>query len=471
MRYPRRVPDLLPAMTSISLTTRISLLFAAAAALVLLVVGLFVARSVDRHFIEIDRHELTGKLDLVRNMLAQGSQETLPRRLHDALVGHHGLMLVLAGPDGALLYASAEIDDPEALLAEPPGLALWRVNDRDMRGLRETIPSGGYVVAIAQSIEHHQQFMAEFRQLLTLAIGLAALLTAALGWAATRAGLRPLREVTALAAGLSASRLGERLPETQVPAEIEALVGEFNAMLARLEDSFRRLSEFSSDIAHELRTPLSNLMTETQVALTRTRTAEEYREVLGSSLEEYERLARMIGDMLFLAQADNRLLLPKREEIDLAEEVAHLLEFFEALAADRQIRLVADGTARVVGDRAMLRRALANLLSNAIRHTPVGGEITVRLSVSDGQATGLATGFATGFATLAVENPGATIPPDALPRLFDRFYTGDPARRASGEGAGLGLAIARSIARMHGGDIGVVSTDGRACFTLTLALK
>jgi len=459
MRYPRRIPDLLPAMTSFSLTTRISLLFAAAAALVLLVVGLFVARSVDRHFIEIDRHELTGKLDLVRNMLAQGSQETLPRRLHDALVGHHGLVLVLAGPDGTLLYASADIDDPKALLAEPPGLALWRVNDRDMRGLRETIPSGGHAVAIAQSIEHHQQFMTEFRQLLTLAIGLAALLTAALGWAATRAGLRPLREVTALAAGLSASRLGERLPETQVPAEIEALVGEFNAMLARLEDSFRRLSEFSSDIAHELRTPLSNLMTETQVALTRTRTAEEYREVLGSSLEEYERLARMIGDMLFLAQADNRLLVPRREEIDLAEEVARLLEFFEALAADTQVHLTAGGTARVVGDRAMLRRALANLLSNAIRHTPVGGEITVRLSVSDGRAA------------VAVENPGATIPPEALPRLFDRFYTGDPARRSSGEGAGLGLTIARSIAQMHGGDISVVSTDGRTCFTLTLALE
>lgn len=448
-------------MTSVSLTARISLLFAAAAALVLLVVGLFVARAVERHFVEIDHHELAGKLDLVRNLLTRGDQETLPRRLQDALVGHHGLILALAAPDGALLYASADIDDPEALLAKPPGLALWKVDKRDMRGLRATIPSteGDYAVAIAQGVEHHQQFMAEFRQLLTLAIGLAALLTAALGWAATRAGLRPLREITTLAAGLSASRLGERLPETRVPAEIEALVAAFNAMLARLEDSFRRLSEFSSDIAHELRTPVSNLLTETQVALTRARSAEEYREVLGSNLEEYDRLARMIGDMLFLAQADNRLLVPKREDIDLADEVARLLEFFEALAADRQVRLVAGGAARVVGDRAMLRRALANLLSNAIRHTPADGEIAVRLSSAAGQAA------------IAVENPGAEIPAEALPRLFDRFYTGDPARRASGEGAGLGLAIARSIAQMHGGDITARSENGRACFTLTLALE
>ena len=448
-------------MTSISLTARISLLFAAAAALVLLVVGLFVARAVERHFVEIDHHELAGKLDLVRNLLAQGSQETLPRRLHDALVGHHGLVMALAGPDGTLLYASTDIDAPDALLAEPPGLALWKVNARDMRGLRATIPAAGgdYEVAIAQGIEHHEQFMAEFRHLLALAIGLAALLTAALGWAATRAGLRPLREVTALAAGLSASRLGERLPETRVPAEIEALVAAFNAMLARLEDSFRRLSEFSSDIAHELRTPVSNLMTETQVALTRARGAEEYREVLGSNLEEYERLARMIGDMLFLAQADNRLLVPKREEIDLADEVARLLEFFEALAADRHVRLIASGTAQVVGDRAMLRRALANLLSNAIRHTPTEGEIAVRLSRTANQAS------------IAVENPGAEIPLETLPRLFDRFYTGDPARRNSGEGAGLGLAIARSIAQMHGGDITARSENGLACFTLTLALE
>lgn len=442
---------------SFSLTTRISLLFAAAAALVLLVVGLFVARAVDRHFIEMDHHELTGKLHLIRNLLQQGRPETLARRLDDALVGHHGLVLVLAGPDGALLYTNAA--HPQTLLAKPAGLAIWPMNGHDLRSLRASLPAGigaEYAVAIAQDIEHHQAFMAEFRRLLAIAIGLAALLTAALGWVATRTGLAPLREVTALAAGLSASRLGERLPETRVPAEIEALVAAFNAMLARLEESFQRLSEFSSDIAHELRTPLSNLMTQTQVALTRARTAAEYHEVLGSNLEEYERLARMIGDMLFLAQADNRLLLPQREDIDLAGEVAHLLELFEALAADHQVRLVAQGDARVAGDRAMVRRALANLLSNAIRHTPAGGEITLALSMQPG------------LAYIAVSNPGPEIPTEALPHLFDRFYTGDPARRTRGEGAGLGLAITRSIARMHGGDIEVRSAAGRTTFTLSL---
>ncbi len=446
-------------MTSLSLTTRISLLFAAAAALVLLVVGLFVARAVDRHFIEMDHHELTGKLHLIRNLLQHAKPETLARRLQDALVGHHGLVLVLAAPDGTLLYASAEVAQPRDLLAQPHGLAIWTLRGHDLRGLRANLPAGpgdGYAVAIAQDIEHHQAFMAEFRQLLALAIGLAALLTAALGWAATRTGLAPLREITALAAGLSASRLGERLPETRVPTEIEALVAAFNAMLGRLEDSFRRLSEFSSDIAHELRTPLSNLVTQTQVALTRVRTAEEYHEVLGSNLEEYERLARMIGDMLFLAQADQRLLLPRREDIDLAGEVAHLLEFFEALAADHQVRLVARGDARVAGDRAMVRRAVANLLSNALRHTAAGGEISVDLSMTDE------------LARIAVTNPGPDIPAAALPRLFDRFYIGDPARRARGEGAGLGLAITRSIARMHGGDIEVRSARGYTTFTLGL---
>lgn len=442
-------------MNALSLTARISLLFAAAAAAVLLVVGVFVARATERHFAEMDYHELDGKMDLVRNLLGGGGAD-LPQRLEDALVGHHHLALVLAAPDGKVLVASGGVANPAALLAQPLGHSLWRIEERAMRGLlTEAVSAEGvtYTVAIGLDIAHHERFMETFRQGLGLAMGLAALAAAALGWAATRAGLRPLRRVTALAASLSASRLGERLPQDQAPAEIAALAAAFNAMLTRLEDGFRRLSEFSSDIAHELRTPLSNLMTQTQVALSRPREPEAYRETLYSTLEECERLARMVTDMLFLAQADNGLIVPNREEVDLAAEVDDLFEFFEPLASEAGVGLARRGAARAAGDRLMLRRALANLLANAIRHTPRNGTISITLEDVNGTR-------------IRVENPGETIDPAHIPHLFERFWRADPARQ--GEGAGLGLAITKSIIEAHGGSITASSADHQTRFEIRL---
>jgi two-component system heavy metal sensor histidine kinase CusS len=242
-----------------------------------------------------------------------------------------------------------------------------------------------------------------------------------------------------------------------VPAELAALVETMNAMLARLEESFLRLKDFSSDLAHELRTPISNLMTETQVALAQARSADEYREVLASNAEEYERLARMIGDMLFLAQADNGLLVPTRESVDLANEVRDLFDFFDALAEEKALRLSLSGDGKIMGDRLMLRRALANLLANAIRHTPAGGSVRVGIAATDSATT------------LEIENTGEPIPPEHLSRIFDRFYRVDPSRHRSNEGAGLGLAITRSIIEAHGGEITALSTANGVCFRIRLA--
>jgi len=228
--------------------------------------------------------------------------------------------------------------------------------------------------------------------------------------------------------------------------------------LARLEDSFRRLSDFSSDIAHELRTPVSNLMTQTQVALAREGdgSREQFREILYSNLEEFERMAQMIGDMLFLAQADNGLLKPGRDVIDLSVEVRALFDYFDAWAEERGVTLAMEGTAPpLAGDRLMLRRALSNLLANAIRHTSEGNAVWVRLA-SDA-----------GAIRVCVENPGADIPPEHLPRLFDRFYRVDAARQRSSEGAGLGLAIVKSIVLAHGGNVQVSSAQGITRFELS----
>lgn len=450
--------------SSPSLTARISLLFAAGAVAVLLGLGWVVERAVDEHFREMDRHEVDGKLSLLVALFAKAgggeARVLLARQLRDALVGHHHLSVTVRTAAGETWFRYGDAVFP----AEPPGTGstpgwhAWSAAGAAYRGLSARLRDGDggeHEVFIALDTSHHRRFLDDFRLTLALTTAFAALLTALLGWAATRAGLAPLRQMTRLAMRLSAERLGERLPQARLPAEIDALASAFNAMLARLEDSFRRLSDYSADIAHELRTPLANLMTQTQVALTRARSAEEYREVLASNLEEFERLARMVGDMLFLAQADNSLLAPRREHLDLAAEVARLLEFYEAVAAEAGVALECRGEARVSGDRLMLQRLLANLLSNAIRHTPPGGTVSLRLGR---EAAGV---------LVEVENPGA-IPAEQLPRLFDRFYTGDAARRASGEGAGLGLAISRSIAQLHGGSLEAASENGRVCFRLRL---
>ena len=279
---------------------------------------------------------------------------------------------------------------------------------------------------------------------------------AVLGWLAARRGLAPVYRLAAVTQRISATRMEDRLPLDSVPGELRELAGAFNAMLDRLEKSFRRLSDFSSDLAHEMRTPVSNLMTQAGVALSRARSSEEYREILYSSLEEYERLARMIADMLFLAKTDDGRLLPRREPVDLADETREVFEFFAALAEERGVALELVGRETIQGEALMIRRAISNLLSNAIRFTGRGGAVRVRISRTE-----------SGRVQLAVENPGSEIPPAHLPRLFDRFYRADQSRAKDSDGAGLGLAITKSIVEAHQGTIGATSSSAMTCFEIT----
>ncbi|MCK9381364.1 MAG: heavy metal sensor histidine kinase [Sulfuritalea sp.] len=451
-----------------SITARLTLLFAAGSTAVLLALGLLIGNAVEQHFIEQDMEVLTGKTDLAAHLLEQlrspADLSALPRQLNDSLVGHHGLAVVVQDADGNRVFATPHAPFPDTLL-KPAGAGSkpqsWKQAGQPWRGIATLLPTANrdlppMLVAVAVDISHHQHFMDSFRRTLWLFVAIAAVLLGFLGWVAVRRGLAPLQAMRRGAAGVTANRLDYRLSLDAVPVELAELAETLNEMLARLEGSFQRLKDFSSDLAHELRTPISNLMTQTQVALTRVRSADEYREVLASNAEEYERLARMIGDMLFLAQADNGLVVPKREPVDLAAQVRELFDFFDALAEEKGLHLSLTGSGQVSGDKLMLRRALANLISNAIRHSPRGGSIQVRIDRSGGETT------------LAIENSGEPIPPQHLPRIFDRFYRADPARHRNDEGAGLGLAITRSIIRAHGGEIGVRSVAGGVCFELRM---
>jgi two-component system heavy metal sensor histidine kinase CusS len=445
-------------MRSLSLSSRLALLFAACTAVVSLFAGVLFSRASEAHFVELDQQLLDGQLIGLRRALhgIQSSESGI--RLTDELSRQADLSLRITGSDGQRWYeSSTRLPDK---LPQTPGLSTLNDGGTDYRVLNAPLfvdnPDSPQLTLLLD-ITHHQHFLQRMQHLIWLTVGLSALATALLGAWAARSGLRPLRRMSAVARGVSAQSLNARLPEENMPPELAELANSFNAMLGRLDDSFQRLSAFSADIAHELRTPLSNLLTHTQVTLTRPRPIEDYREALHSNLEELQWMAQLVNDMLYLAKADHGLLTPKREPLELAQEADLLLEFFAPLAEDARITLSREGSARVEGDRNMLRRALSNLLNNALRFTPAEGEVRVRIVE---QAKGL---------TLTVENSGEGIDGPLLPRLFDRFYRADPARQeGSNEHAGLGLAITQSIVRAHGGQIRCESGNGWTRFVIDL---
>lgn len=466
----------------LSLTARLSLFFSALSCVVLLALGWLIGASIEQHFEEQDRHALSGKLELAQHIIERVETEQdvrkLSEQLDDALVGHHDLAIHILDHQRRVLLSSEHIEFPQAQLqAARAGkravLFSWQSSTGSYRGLIGVFSTKNpqlspITVAIAIDIAHHLDFMATFLKTLWLFVFAAAVVTAMLAWFAASRGLRPLRDMRDRAAAITASKLNQRLSLQAFPPELADLAESLNQMLARLEEAFQRLSDFSSDLAHELRTPISNLMTQTQVSLSKARDADSYREILESNAEEYSRLARMIADMLFLAKAENGLDLVHREEVDLAQEVRDLFEFYDALAEEKQLHLSLVCQAEdkentntpptqftLLGDRLMLRRALSNLLSNALRHTASGNTITVSLKKQDSKIN------------LRICNPGTTIAPEHLSRLFERFYRADHARQHSdGEGSGLGLAIVLAIVRGHHGDIQASSQESVTCFSL-----
>ncbi|MEI8031196.1 MAG: heavy metal sensor histidine kinase [Comamonadaceae bacterium] len=453
-----------------SITRRLTLLFVIASSAVLLALGLVVASSVERHFEDLDMEVLVGKMELTRHALtmlkSQDDFERLAQQLDHSLVGHHGLEVMIIGANHAVLFATPNASfAPDLVTANatqnPNSPMLWTLGEQTYRGIAAELPTGindqtKVIVAVATDIAHHQSYMRSFLQTLWFFVAGAAALTGLLGWVAARRGLAPLRAMRQQAQVVTAQQLSHRLPVESVPLELAELAQSLNDMLARLEEAFHRLTDFSSDIAHELRTPVSNLMTQTQVVLSKARSADEYHSILESNAEEFEHMARMISDMLLLAKADNGMVVPNRETFSLAAEVRALFDYYDAVAEEKGLRLTLEGDGEVSADRLMLRRALGNLLSNAVRHSPPN--TTIRVSISAPADT----------ISIAMENRGDTIPQEYLERVFDRFFRVDPSRQRSSEGTGLGLAITKSIVVAHGGTISVASIDRVTTFWIML---
>ncbi|MBI4205228.1 MAG: heavy metal sensor histidine kinase [Betaproteobacteria bacterium] len=460
-----------------SITVRMSVLFAAASALVLTGIGVLLYEALDDSLTTRQQRPLMALSTVLQHMMDDladvpsleylGEQPGIVGHLLDS---HPAMSLWIYGEDGRNLFASSRTVVPkeewESLAApearqvtmglwQPAGQSAYRLAVARFSSKRAEIGRG--FIVLAMDVSEPLRILKIFRRSVLIAVPVAVLIVGLIGVFIARGVLRPLARVAESARRVTASQLNERLDLTDVPSELQDLANSFNTMLARLEDSFRRISDFSADLAHELRTPLTSLLGRTRLVLSKRRSADEYREALELSVGEIERLSALVSDMLFLAQADRAPAGLAYDRVDLRDQVNRLIEFFGMAAEERQIALEARGHAMVFADRAMLGRALTNLLSNAIRHSPDGERVDV--VIERGKSA----------VTVSVVDRGPGLSPADASRVFDRFYRTDPSRARHSGGTGLGLAIARSIMKMHGGDVSVKSEPGKSTvFTLSI---
>jgi two-component system heavy metal sensor histidine kinase CusS len=450
-----------------SIASQLVLRFTPAAA-ALLFCGLAVLYSiVVRHAFEEDNVFLADKIFALRADLTKADW---PRALNEELRAMRA--------DAHSAYWVRILDSNGGIVAETPGMngllsssifppaetqisPAWNPKNYRIGGklfaLVATIKETGgqpYTIQVAQDRSADEQFTKEFGALLVAVLAVGTFASAIIATTVAKRGLRPLAEMARSLQRIGPTHLHERVPPTGWPRELQPLAIAFDEMLDRLEDSFTRLSQFSADLAHELRTPIGNILGGSQVALTRARTPEEYREVIESSVGECERLSGIIDNLLFLARAEAAVGHIQRTLFDGKAAIEKIATFYETIAEEQHVSIVCTGEAKIYADPVLFGRAVSNLVDNALRFTPAEG--TIRISIGTRAAQ----------SEISVTDSGCGIAAQHLPRVFDRFYRVDSSR--SSQGTGLGLALVKSITDLHGGSATLTSEVNRGTIvTLT----
>ena len=450
-----------------SIASQLVLLFTLTAGLVLCCgLGLFYAMVV-RHAFEEDNAFLADKLLALRASLrTPGWPQTLNQELRTDRLGEpRAYWIRLMDSDGRIVAQTPGMDQilPATVFpsrnsktAAAPRLRNYRTRGKlfSLVTTAERADGKAYLVQLAQDRSADAQFTRQFGILLGSVLILGVLISTVIAVRVTRRGLTPLGQMTEALQRTGPSHLAERVGSAGWPTELQPLAAAFDAMLDRLEDSFNRLSQFSADLAHELRTPVSNLLGEAQVALTKERKPEEYRETIESSVAECERLSGIIENLLFLARAEGAAEHIECKQFDGRKEVEKIAALYEGFAEDQRIATHCSGEGMIYADPALFGRALSNLLDNAVRFNPAGGRIDISITAEPTRSV------------IVVSDTGCGIPSEHLPRVFDRFYRVDSSR--SSRGTGLGLALVKSIADLHGGSVVIESTLNTGT-TVTLA--
>ena len=366
---------------------------------------------------------------------------------------------LIESPDMATIVPSAAFPPPASGLKSTK----WQ-NPLGGSYLLRSIPlsdglvfASGGMLQVAVGLNEEKTFENRFRLSLLFYFAWTMLFAVISSLFIARESLKPLAVMNKALHDYSTRTLDVRIDAAKLPGEVLPLVESLNAMLDRIEDTITRLSHYSANLAHELRTPVNNLMVEAGVALSQKRTPDEYRRVIGSSMDEYERLSQTIDRLLFLARADDKAIELALKMIDVRSEMEDIIDFHADLAAQSAVDITCYGEALLVADPDLFRRALSNLLYNAIKYTPRGGSITL----SAQQDVDLSV-------EVFVTDTGCGIGQQHLERIFDRFYRADNVARNVAKGTGLGLAIVKAIMTMHGGSVDIRSVPGKGT---TVSLK
>jgi two-component system, OmpR family, heavy metal sensor histidine kinase CusS len=385
--------------------------------------------------------------EIMKAGAAKGGEAEVVHKLEYYAMRRPGTLLEVRRSDGSLLYR----DEAAAAM---PRKGLWRSVDFEAE-----LPHGIGLLRghFAEDCNQEARMLAG----LTLTLVFATLAGAALVGFGThwrvRRGLRPLLALARQTESITPERLGERL-ELEAPVEeLQPWIDQFNGLMDRLERAYLQLEGFNADVAHELRTPLATLMGQTELALSRERSTEVLRETLTSNLEELQRLAALVNDMLFLSQSDRGAVARRGQAVSLAALARQVVEFHEAPLAEASLVVQVDGDVNAAVDEPLFKRAVSNLLGNAIRFAEPGSRILVRIAPE-----------APELVRVEVQNAGPAIAPQHLARLFDRFFRIDSARPDSQSHHGLGLAIVAAIARMHAGRPLAACEDGTTRIGFTL---
>jgi two-component system heavy metal sensor histidine kinase CusS len=454
-----------------SISRRLALIYSASSLIMLVLATGYFYWSLVQNLSEDDNAFLANKIQECRRLLrAHPNKELLAHEIQ-----------VEAAASQFIKYYIRLLDDSGRVVIETPGMHRLAISyppatgpaDMPTRGtIRKTQAGDSYLVMAAQAQPHGENpplmmvqvaldisadaaVLASYRRTFPAVLVLGVFLSCFVGLLVARKGLQPLQDIAKTTDRISVSQLHQRIAANCWPEELFSLAASFDQMMTRLEDSFKRLSQFSADLAHEIRTPINNLRGETGVALSQARTAEEYRRTLESNLEEYARLSRLVENLLFLARADRST--PISPTLCQAERsIEKVRDFYQALADDRGIEVTCQGAATFPVDPLLFEQAVSNLLSNALNYTPRGGKVFITLNRPDGDVT-----------EVNVTDTGSGISSEHLPNIFDRFYRADPARSHPPNGYGLGLAIVKSIMNLHGGSVEVQSEPGKgAAFVL-----
>ncbi len=463
------MPSNVPSTRRWSLAARLVVWYASTAFLLVAGAALLQYHTLVTSLAEEDDQQLIERLEAARRAMPalQGDIS----RVHESLVRDASVGIRLLDQACRPLGLAVRDLPPPVCMDKPrsDGISFrsWRSPDgRDWRVASSlTIDATGGWIEVLLDRSKDASVVQDYQDELALVLGAALLAAIVLGYSIARRGLRPLSALSERMTHVDARSLDQRLGTRHAPAEIEAFVASFDAMLDRLEAAFKSLSDLSAELAHELRTPLHVLRQQSEVALSRARSAEEYRETLASGLEELDRLGRMADDMLFLARTEDPRASIARQELGIAAELADVAEYLDAVAAEAGVvlEIEAPPALHVFADRMLLRRALVNIITNALRHTPRDGR--VRLI-----ARGDMMGDTAGGVVISVDDTGAGISANELPRVFDRYFHTADTQDVQGNGSGLGLAIVRGIMQLHGGTAAISSTPGRGtCVTLTFA--